>query len=267
MSHPNRRYPKTTFNRNALLYDRARPRYPEKLFEDLVVLADLGNNSLLLEIGCGTGQATLPMAERGYRIVCVELGDDLARLARRKLARFPAVRVINAAFEDWDPGGARFDLVYAAQAWHWLDPEISYHKAAQVLEPGGFLAIIDGEHAFPQNADRFFFDIQDVYKAIGEDIDDEPWPPPLPEDVPDMRDEVDATGLFGDFQSRRYVWELSYTADQYVDLLNSFSGHIAMETEKRQFLYRNIRERIAARADARVRRHWLAILNVARRRG
>ena len=104
MSHPNRRYPKTTFNRNALLYDRARPRYPEKLFEDLVLLADLGNNSLLLEIGCGTGQATLPMAERGYRIVCVELGDDLARLARRKLARFPAVRVINAAFEDWDPG-------------------------------------------------------------------------------------------------------------------------------------------------------------------
>src|SRR5438093_8988159 len=231
MSHPNRRYPKTTFNRNALLYDRARPRYPEKLFEDLVVLADLGNNSLLLEIGCGTGQATLPWPSGDIASYAWSWGTTWRAWRAGSWRGFRPLESSTPRSRTGTQGGARFDLVYAAQAWHWLDPEISYRKAAQVLEPGGFLAIIDGEHAFPQNADRFFFDIQDVYKAIGEDIDDEPWPPPLPEDVPDMRDEVDATGLFGDFQSRRYVWELSYTADQYVDLLNSFSGHIAMETE------------------------------------
>jgi hypothetical protein len=48
---------------------------------------------------------------------------------------------------------------------------------------------------------------------------------------------------------RRYVWELMYTADQYVDLLNTFSGHIGMIAEKRDYLYPNVRERSNARVD------------------
>ena len=265
MSHPERRHLKTTFNQDAELYERARPRYPDHLFDDLVELADLRRESTLLEIGCGTGQATVPLARRGLRIVCVELGDNLATVARRTLAVCPKVSIVTAPFEDWDAGGQRFDLAYGAQSWHWLDPELRYQKAADVLKPGGSLAIIDAEHAFPKDADSFFFEIQDVYRAIGEDHPDEEWPPPLPDDVPDMREEIEASGLFGDMRSRRYVWELMYTADQYIDLLNTFSNHIAMEPEKREFLYRNVRERIGARTDPRVRRHWLAILNLARK--
>ncbi len=106
----------------------------------------------------------------------------------------------------------------------------------------------DVDHAFPADADRFFFDIQDIVRGrSARSIRIEEWPPPLPEDVPDMREEIEATGLFGDFKSRRYVWELMYTADEYIDLMNTFSGHIAMEPEKREFLYRNVRERIEAR--------------------
>jgi SAM-dependent methyltransferase len=290
MSHSGRRHLKTTFNENAELYDRARPTYPAQLFDDLVALADLESGATLLEIGCGTGQATIPMAKRGFRIVCVELGENLAAIARRNLSPYPGVRIITSPFEAWDAGGdggaehgyparptsnsgraernvvaERFDLVYASQAWHWLDPDVSYPKAAALLGPDGMLAINDVEHAFPADADRFFFDIQEAYRAISEEYPDEEWPPPLPEDVPDMREEIEASGLFGDFQSRRYVWELMYTADEYIDLMNTFSGHIAMEPEKREFLYRNVRERIEARADPRVRRHWLAILNVARK--
>jgi len=265
MSHAGRRHLKTTFNEDAQLYDRARPKYPARLFDDLVALAGVERGARLLEIGCGTGQATVPMAERGFRITCVELGENLAAVARRNLAPYPKVRVITAPFEAWDAGGERFDLVYASQAWHWLDPEVSYAKAAGLLSPRGALAINDVEHAFPADADRFFFDIQDVYGEIGEEYPDDEWPPPLPEDVPDMREEIQATGLFGDFQSRRYVWEMMYSADEYINLMNTFSGHIAMGAEKREYLYRNVRERINARADPRVRRHWLAILNVARK--
>jgi len=265
MSHTGRRHLKTTFNENAGLYDRARPTYPAQLFDDLVALADLESGATLLEIGCGTGQATIPMAQRGFRIVCVELGENLAAVARRNLAPYPDVRIITSPFETWDAGGERFDLVYASQAWHWLDPEVSFANAAGLLKPHGTLAINDVDHAFPADADRFFFDIQDIYRQIGEEHPDEEWPPPLPEDVPDMREEIEATGLFGDVRVRRYVWELMYTAEEYIDLMNTFSGHIAMEPEKREFLYRNVRERIEARADPRVRRHWLAMLNVARR--
>ena len=265
MSHPERRHLKTTFNQDAELYDRARPRYPEQLFDDLVALCGLQPGAVLLEIGCGTSHATVPMAKRGFHIVCVELGENLAAVARKNLEAYPEVKVVTAPFEDWDAGGERFDLVFGAQSWHWLDPEVRYQKASDVLKSGGSLAIIDVEHAFPEAADPFFFEIQDVYRAIGEDFPDEEWPPPLPEDVVDMRDEVVASGLFGEFQSRRCVWDVMYTADAYVDLLNTFSNHIAMEPEKLDFLYQNVRERINARPDPHVRRHWLAILNVARR--
>jgi SAM-dependent methyltransferase len=285
MTDPTRRHLKTTFNEDAELYDRARPDYPEQIFDDLVALASLPPDASLLEIGCGTGKATVPMAERGFRITCVELGENLASVARRNLAPFPDVRIVVAPFETWDPTsvaqacpersrrgpslephhGSPFDLVYAATCWDWIDSDVRYRKASEVLKPRGKLAIIGCGHAFPKDADRFFFDIQDIYREIGEDIPGEQWPPPAPEDLPDFREEIGTSGLFGDVQARRYVWEVNYTAEEYIDLLNTFSGHIAMDPEKRDFLYRHVRERINSRPDSRVRRHWLAILNLARK--
>src|SRR2546428_15528 len=79
----------------------AGPGSPAALFSDLAELACIGPGCRVLEIGCGTGQATIPLAERGCEIVCVELGPSLAAVARRKLARFGSVRVEVAAFEAW----------------------------------------------------------------------------------------------------------------------------------------------------------------------
>jgi SAM-dependent methyltransferase len=266
MSDPHRRHLKTTFNQDAENYDRARPRYPEILFDDLGAMTRMGAGATLLEVGCGTGRATLPLAERGYRIVCVELGENLAEVAQRNLAAYPDVRVAVSPFEEWDAGSERFDAVFAAQAWHWLDPDVRYRKAWEVLKPGGWLATLDAEHAFPRDTDPFFFEIQKVYDEISQDKPwHDGWPPPLPEEVGDMREEIEGSGLFGEFQSRRYVWDVMYTADEYIDLLNSFSDHIASEPEQREYLYEKVRELIGARDDPRVRRHWLAILNVARR--
>jgi len=265
VTDPTRRHLKTTFNEVAELYDRARPHYPRQLFDDLIQMAELQPGARLLEIGCGTGMATLPMAQRGFRITCVELGENLAAIARRNLAPFPQVNVVTSPFEVWNSGGDAFDLVLAATCWDWIDPNVRCRKASGVLKPGGRLAIIGCGHAFPKDADRFFFEIQDVYREIGEEIPGEQWPPPLPEDVPDFREEIEVSGLFGEVQARRYVWEVNYTAEEYIDLLNTFSGHIAMEPDKRDILCRNVRERINARPDPRVRRHWLAIVNVARK--
>jgi SAM-dependent methyltransferase len=253
---------KTTFNEVAETYDRARPDLPEQLFDDLVALASLQPGAHLLEIGCGTGRTTLPLARRGFRITCVELGENLAAVARRNLVPYPDVRVVVSPFETWDPSGETFDLVFAASSWHWLDPDVRYQKAARVLKPGASLAIVSGGHAFPKDADPFFREIQPAYEAIsGEKVTE--WP--LPEDVPDLRDEIDATGLFADFQSRRYVWEKLYTADEYIALMNTFSGHIAMDADERDYLHSAVRELINARPDPRIRRHWLAILNLARK--
>jgi SAM-dependent methyltransferase len=256
---------RATFDSVADRYDAARPSYPESLFDDLVALARLSPGDRLLEIGCATGKATRPLLERGFSIVCVELGAQLAERARRNLAGF-ALEVDVAPFEEWSGPNRAFDLVYAATAWHWLDPSVRYGKAHELLRRGGHLAFWSAHHAFPAGFDPFFTQIQDVYDAIGESHPGE-WPPPPPELVPDAAAEIRASGCFENVQVCRYVWETSYTADEYVGLLDTFSGHLAMAPPTRQRLYREIRARIGARPDRRVRRHWHAILHVARRRG
>lgn len=252
-----------TFDTAADLYEAARPAYPRELFDDLVELAELEPGRRLLEIGCATGKATRPLLERGFSIVCVELGEQLAACALRDLAGLP-VEIHVGPFEAWQAERESFDLVYAATAWHWLDPAVRYRKAHQLLRPRGHLAFWSAGHAFPEDVDPFFTEIQQVYDAIGESHDGD-WPPALPELIPDDRDEIEASGLFEDVKIRRYVWAKSYSAEEYIALLNTFSGHISMDDRKREHLYGQIRERIGRRRLPEVRRHWYAILHVARR--
>lgn len=252
-----------TFDSAADLYELARPSYPKELINDMVELARLQPGAHLLEIGCATGKATRPLLERGFSVVCVEMGPQLAERGRRSLAGLP-VEIHVAEFEDWQREPGTFDLVYAATAWHWLDPAIRYRKAHRLLRPGGHLAFWGARHAFPAGFDPFFTEIQEVYDAIGESGEAE-WPPPPPDQIVDDSAEIEASGLFEAIRVRRYVWETVYTADEYIALLDTFSGHITMEAAKRAHLYREIRQRIELRPDPRVRRHWYAILHVARR--
>jgi SAM-dependent methyltransferase len=253
-----------TFDSAADIYEAARPSYPDRLFEDLIELAELPPGARLLEIGCATGKATRPLLERGFSVVCVELGVQLAEAARRNLAGLP-IEIQVAPFESWEGEPHAFELVYAATAWHWLDSRIRYRKAYELLRPRGHLAFWSAQHAFPVGYDPFFAEIQEVYDTIGESHPGE-WPPSPPDRAPDDAAEIEATGLFEGIHVRRYLWEKEYSADEYIALLDTFSGHIAMERSKRLRLYGEIRHRIGRRTPSSVRRHWSAILHVARRK-
>ena len=242
---------RSTFDSAADLYDEARPSYPEELFDDLVALGELEPDDRLLEIGCATGKATRPLLERGFSVVCVELGAQLAERARRNLTGLP-VEIRVAPFEQWEDEAGAFDLVYAATAWHWLDPAIRYLKAHRLLRAGGHLAFWSALHAFPPGFDPFFTEIQEAYDGIGKHRQGE-WPPPRPEDIPDDAAEIEASGLFEDVRVRRYGWERLYTADEYIALLSTFSDHIALESKMREQLFREIRRRIVERPDRRNR--------------
>jgi len=254
---------KRTFDQDAELYDKARPDYPEQIFDDLFATGGLSSEAVVFEIGCGTGQATRHLARRGCRVVCIELGANLAAIARRNLESFPRVEVITSNFESWESRQSRFDLVFAASSWHWLDPEVRYAKAARVLKPASILAIVDNGHAFPDGFDPFFTEIQKCYEAIGEPHLE--WPPTRPEQEPDRREEIERSGLFEVVGVKRHVWPVDYTADTYIDVLNTYSGHIAWDQWKRDQLYADIRRLIAQRADGQILKHYLSILQVCRR--
>jgi SAM-dependent methyltransferase len=146
MTDTDREMLRTTFGQDAELYDQCRPSYPPPLFVDLATLAGLGPHARVLEIGCGTGQATLPLAHLGCTVVAMDLSPDMAAIARRNVAQFPNVTVVAAAFEDWLPSDGPFDAILSATAFHWLDPEVRMIKTADLLRPGGFLGIVSTHH-------------------------------------------------------------------------------------------------------------------------
>ena len=105
---------KTTFNSVASLYHQARPEYPSELYDELVRLAQLRPGDRLLEVGCATGKATIPLVQRGFVITCIELGSDLAAEARRNLGE--SAEIINDSFEAWQPPAQACDEVGADPA-------------------------------------------------------------------------------------------------------------------------------------------------------
>jgi SAM-dependent methyltransferase len=254
------------FDFAAASYERARPDYPGELFDDLVHHTGVAKGDRVLEIGPGSGKATRPLADRGLRVMCVELGPRLAACAQAALADYPDVDVVHSSFEAWrPPDAARFDLVVAATSWHWIDPDVRYRKAFSLLRPGGHLAFWSATHVFPDGGDPFFRELQDVYDEIGEGLPlGAAWP--RPGELPDDRDEIEATGLYDVVAVRQYDWEVVYDAEGYIELLDTFSGHIAMAPWQRERLYAEIRRRLGERPDGLLRRGWGAVLHVARRR-
>jgi SAM-dependent methyltransferase len=253
-----------TFDAAAERYDRARPGYPAAMFDDLADLAGIGPGCRVLEIGCGTGQATVPLAARGCQVIAVELGADLAAVARGNLARFPAVEVVAAAFEEWPLPAVPFDVVIAATAWHWLDPAVRVAKAAQALRPGGGLAVISTHHV-AGGEQEFFVRVQACYER---------WDPATPPglrlppatQIPMRSDELDRSGRFGRAVFRRYEWEVSYTTAAYLEVLSTYSGHIALAPEARRGLFDCVTGLIDGRYGGRISKRYLTQLLVAHSR-
>lgn len=252
-----------TFDEAPGLYDHARPGYPPEVFAQLAALADLKRGSRVLELGCGTGQATIPLAEWGYRIVALDLGAGVAALARSKLAAFPSVEVVAAAFEEWPLPKEPFDAVIAATSFHWIDPAVRVTKTADALRPDGALAVISTHHIAGGDA-QFFDDVQRCYER---------WMPgtptggglPTAAEIPSHSEELDRSDRFTSTALRRHEWELTYSTSEYLDLLQSYSGHRALEPPARTRLLDCIAELITGAYNGEVTKRYLTELRVARR--
>jgi len=195
-------------------YDRARPRYPEALVERILA-ASPGRD--VLDVGCGTGIEARQFQAAGATVLGVDPDARMAEYARRT-----GVEVEVSTFEAWDPAGRTFDAVVAGQAWHWVDPVAGPAKAARVLRPGGRLAVFG--HVFdppPAVADAFAA----VYRRVAPDS-------PFSRGQATRSalagyqamfaaaaDGIRAAGGFGDPEQWRFDWELSYTRDEWLDLL------------------------------------------------
>jgi SAM-dependent methyltransferase len=212
-----------TFDTIAERYARARPGYPPELVADLVRLSRLAPDRRVLEIGPGTGQLTVPLAGSGSRIVAVELGADLAEAARDRLAGFPTVEVVHADVERWTPPAERFDLVLAATAFHWLDPDRRMDLVAGLLRPGGALGVVHTHH-IAGGTEPLFTEVQECYLRF-----DPATPVGFQLSTAAEIDVVaDPSEVFGPPEIFEYEWEETYRTGAYLDLLGTYSSTLSL---------------------------------------
>ena len=221
---------RTSFDRKAELYDAVRPSYPAALVEDVMARC---TPRRMLEIGAGTGKATVVFARAGREIVAIEPGAQLAAVLRRNVAGFPHVTVEGTTFEAY--GGSGFDLVYAAQALHWIAPAARYARPAALLRPGGALAAITNEKAAIEPALR-----RELDAAYARWVPDGPRWVPLAQVERAWIDEFDASERFGPVHVGRFPWTASYTTRDYLALLDTYSDHAVLPDDQRCELYGDI---------------------------
>jgi SAM-dependent methyltransferase len=259
MTADNRIRLRAGFDRVAPLYDRIRPAYPPELFDDLAELAGIGPGSRVLEIGCGTGQATAELARRGYDVLAVELGARLAAVAAARLAG-TSVRIEVADFDRWDTTERGFDVVFAATAFHWLDPATKFDRTAALLRPGGVLATVTTDH-IAGGTEGFFRDAQVCYKRY-----DPNTPPHLTtQPAANIPFDRELGHRYGPPVFRRHEWDVDYRTSEYLDLLRTFSGTLALPLLTRDGFLRDIGALIDGRYHGRITKRSMAELRVAHR--
>ena len=109
-------------------FDRYRTRYCPELFRELIASANVGPESVVLELGPGTGQATEPILRTGCSYYAIELGEHLAAKLRQKYGAEPNFHLVNDDFITHDFGEQRFDLIYSAATIQWIPEEIAFAK-------------------------------------------------------------------------------------------------------------------------------------------
>jgi ubiquinone/menaquinone biosynthesis C-methylase UbiE len=253
------------FDKVAELYDAIRPHYPEALFARLVRVAGLKSNAQLLEIATGTGQATLSLAKRGYRITGVELGEEMARIARNSLRAYPSVHIVNASFEEAQLPQMAFDLVYVATAFHWISAEAKFAKSHALLKPSGHLAIIHRLHVSDERGDAFTAATQPIYQRYERDAAARTKvyvPRPRAELRPEPIDEE----LFTTVAFDTFPEAVTFSAQDYVSLLSTYSPTLAMSPGERATFLDEIHRMIDEKFGGRVLLHYAVTLQVAQRK-
>lgn len=211
-------------------YETGRPGYPDKLFTDLLAYAGLNPGGRALEIGIGTGQATLPLLQAGLRVDAVELGPKLAAFSRQKFARWPAFYLHAGDFMELDLPAQAFDLAFSASAFHWLPKGRAYGRLRYLLKPGGTAALFWAHSALGPGQELLAQELARVYASLGF-----PFSPAAP-DFP-RRMERKANGLrkrgFKGVQAHYYEQSRQLDADGYIALLRSSAHHHGLGPDER----------------------------------
>ena len=230
-----------TFDTVASNYEKLRPGYVDALYQDIFAYCPLDASGRAVEVGIGGGQATEPILQTGCAVTAVEPGTNFCALCREKFAAYPNFSTINGKFEEVALPPASCDLVYSASAFHWVPEEIGYRKVFDILKPGGAFARFANHPYKDKGRPGMHEALQEVYAVY---MPGSLVPNEYSEEAARARAEIALKYGFTDIRHHLYHRTRDFTAAEYVQLLGTYSDHIAIEKETRGRFFREIEQAI-----------------------
>ncbi|MEB3309237.1 MAG: class I SAM-dependent methyltransferase [Snowella sp.] len=258
---------KTWYGNVAEDYYRVRPRYPQEILNRVIELSQLKSSAKILELGCGPGIATVPLAQLGFSLVSLEPNLEAANLAKQHCVEYPNVTVINTTFEEWDGERESFDAVIATTSWHWIRSEIAYPKTYEVLNEQGHLILL--WNTPPQLSYEQYQPLEPIYQALVPTM-------PIPARYETLENqqsnfqyfgqEILGSGYFDSLSCDCKAYPLVYTIADYLALLSTLSPYIALEPETRRQLFSELAIKLLQTGSDRLDLTYLSAFHVAQKK-
>ena len=235
-----------TFDTVVSTYDKMRPGYSPELFQAIFDYIQINDGSSVVEVGSGSGQATEPLLKTGCNLIAAEYGENFSKLLLEKFKNYPKFSVMTGKFEELGFPSNSFDLVFSATAFHWVPEEIGYKKVYDMLKPGGAFARFANRPRNCKNDPELGDEIQVLYdeyytKQNNIKSGTRKW---FSEDDAKKISLIPEKYGFTDIQYHLFYRERIFTANEYIQLLGTYSDHIAIEEKIRNEFFAGIEDAI-----------------------
>ncbi|MBR5800240.1 MAG: class I SAM-dependent methyltransferase [Lachnospiraceae bacterium] len=237
-----------TFDTVASIYEKLRPGYVEELYRTIFDYISIDENSRVVEVGSGGGQATSPILEKGCRLTAVEYGEKFSKLLKEKFKDYPGFSVITGKFEDTDLEENAYDLVFSASAFHWVPEQIGYEKVFSILKKGSVFARF-ANHPFKDKGNpALSMEIDNIYDEYYYTYHNRKREPITEYTEQQAKDRAMIAEKYGftDIRYALFTRERVFSAKEYIQLLGTYSDHIAIEETVRRKFFSKIEEAIDA---------------------
>lgn len=235
-----------TFDTVASTYEKLRPGYVEELYQALFDYIPIDENSNVVEVGSGGGQATAPMLRTGCKLTAVECGEQFSELLKDKFRKYRNFSVITGKFEDIIFEDNTFDLVFSASAFHWIPEKPGYEKVFSMLKNGGVFARFANHPYRDKGKPALSEEIDEIYDEYYYKFYNKKREALTEYTEKQAKDRAMIAGKYG-FKDIRYALfhrERIFSAKEYIELLGTYSDHIAIEKTIRQKFFLKTEEAI-----------------------
>jgi SAM-dependent methyltransferase len=250
------------FDRAAEYYDKFRPGYPYEIIEALVTHSHLNINSKTLEIGAGSGKATDYFKDYGFNIRCIEPGANLVKNGQLKYKDYSNINFECGRFENIEQVTEVYDVIFAAQSFHWIPQPIGFQKCAKMLKTNGYLAPFWNMYITLDNeADNDLLKLSNKYGSFADFVNEEE----CENRICSITNGIIDSGLFEIPSVYRHLWKQEYTADEYYGFILTGNRFLQLPDEEKINAHEELKEH-ANKFGGKIVRPYLCVLYLSRKK-